>query len=89
MRTIWKYRLTFGFDEIMEIKMPDFAEIVHVETQDDYACMWAIVDTSTPLVTRRFIRVFTGSKLSDTISAFAYIGTYLIRGIVGHVFEIP
>jgi len=85
VRTIWKYNLGLG---LQTLTMPTWSEIVHVENQQNCACMWAVVDTETPVEKRHFLMLMTGQEIPDTVSTFSYLGTVMIDGFVGHIFEV-
>ncbi len=90
MKTIYKYPITFTDDSAVEILMPAGSEILCLQTQVDMPCMWAMVETRNPQVSRYF-RVFgTGHPLPPMIARSRYIGTFQIdKGLlVFHVFEV-
>ncbi len=85
MLTIYKYQL--DINDIVEIVMPHHARILDIQIQYGCPCIWAIVDTEQPKVTRRF-RVFgTGHPMDKDYTNF--IGTIQSQDgtLVFHVFE--
>ena len=83
-KTIWKFRLSpFRSD----VEMPSGASILDVREQGDDVCLWALVDPSEPIETRKFSVYGTGHTLPP--NAGTYVGTaHLGAGVfVFHVFE--
>ena len=85
MKTIWKFPL--ATTTMQEIVMPIGAEPIHVETQQETPCLWAIVD---PLMSRSNYTVYTfgiGHPIVDDCE-IVHCGTYQLRGgaLVFHVF---
>lgn len=86
MKRIFKYQLLI-IDE-HEVEMPEGAEILCVQVQNDQPAIWAIVDDEKPMKNRVFRIVGTGRSIDfDTQN---YIGTVqLLDGnLIFHVFEI-
>ncbi len=85
MLTIWKFTLSLG---LTTLSMPRGAKVLSAQVQRDTVCLWACVDTTEPLVTRRFEIVGTGHPM-DRIGR-SYISTTLMDGgqLVWHVFEL-
>lgn len=86
MFSIWKYPLSPR--EIQDISMPEGAEILTVQNQNENICIWAKVDPNAPKVLRTFAVYGTGWDIV-TNASMEYIGTVqLSRGeFVYHVFE--
>jgi hypothetical protein len=63
MRTIWKFPLETT-DEFY-LMMPAGAEILHVATQRDAPCIWAVVETENPPVKRFFTLIGTGYPVPE------------------------
>jgi hypothetical protein len=63
-------------------------DIIHVGTQKNSVCVWALVDTDLPPAPRKFALVMTGYEC--TYDAKQYIGTVqLLDGyLIFHVFLI-
>jgi hypothetical protein len=86
MHTIHKYPLhTYGFNQPFNIQMPIGATPIAVQTQQGIPCMWARVDDDLPRDDRRFLICGTGFPLPRK---GAYIGTFQLGALVGHVWEI-
>jgi len=86
MKAIWKYELTMGTRQVVE--MPVGAKLLTVHRQEGIVCLWAIVNTALP-TEERIIGVFTtGYPLPENPKE--YIGTAFFNGgeFVVHVFEI-
>lgn len=83
MKTIWKFDLVSS----CAIQIPEGAEILSVDEQQDIIRMWALVDTDKPLVTRHFFIYGTGYTLPA--EPLQFIGTvHLYNGtLVFHIWE--
>jgi hypothetical protein len=84
---IWKFPLPKDLNGV--IAAPGPFRVLTLQIQDDWPCIWAIVDPAAPLVDRH-IRVFgTGHELRDD-QEVQYLGTFqLLDGdFVGHVFLV-
>jgi len=68
--------------------MPAGAEVLCVQTQNETACLWAMVDPDEPLLKRSFCIYGTGHPVPN--ASQKYIGTYQIKGgaLVFHCFEV-
>lgn len=90
MKTIYKYTLEpSGFPSVQDIQMPDLSELLTVQVQLGRPQLWALVDPSRPLRTRK-IEVFgTGEDIESDGVHRKYIGTFQLEGggLVFHVFE--
>ena len=85
MLTVYKYSLDTDM-----VEMPAGAKVLTAQSQNDKAYMWALVDTTAPLVIRRF-RIFgTGFDIEHTPKDLGYIGTFQVCNgtFIWHVFEI-
>jgi len=88
------YKYILGPDDLTILSLPKGARIVHCGYQKKYAhspdpfynlCFWASVDTTKPLVERKFYIVATGEEYSETL---LYVGTIVIdNGTVWHIME--
>lgn len=90
MKTVWKFLLE-PVDQ-QKVKMPAGAQLLHLDTQHGFPCLWALVDPAQPKVERTFITMGTGhdaKELDDSSFASNYVGSYQLVGgaFVGHVFE--
>ena len=83
MKTIYKYAL--AVEDEQDVPMPKGAELLHVDVQQDQACLWARVDDQAETATRRIIIHGTGHPAGDE----PYVGSFMILGgsFVGHVFD--
>ena len=89
MKIVYKYSLG-GKPHDFEIEMQEGAEILTVQVQKGTACIWALVDSDAPLITRRLFIIGTGRDASILESVNAkYIGTFqLLNGdLIWHLFE--
>lgn len=71
--------------------MPYKAKIIKGENQDGFVAIWAIVDTSAPLVNRHFRLYKTGQEINELTERLKFIGRADIH--VGmdlgmHIFEL-
>lgn len=86
MKTVFKYVLQ---GTVNDIQMPAGAQVLHVTEQKDMVCIWALVDESAPVETRRFLMVGTGHR--EVPNDANYCGSahiYTDRAVlVLHVFE--
>ena len=73
MLTIYKYQLDKIDGGKMIIKMPEYANIIHLGVQNGIICLWAEVDTDDKIEDRMF-RIFgTGHEIEG--DGLDYIGT--------------
>ena len=88
MLTIHKY--PFAVDDYVNINMPRFSRVLSVQTQNDMPCVWALVDTDSPLEIKRFRLVGTGHPIKEKEENLEFIGTFQLLGgeLVFHLFEI-
>lgn len=85
MQVIWKYEIPIG--DGIELRMPDNAEILTVQSQRDQGVLWAKVDPEAKTVTRMFSIRGTGHRYDK--NGERYIGTWQQAGgaLVWHLFE--
>lgn len=83
--TIYKYSLPLLASEF-SIDMPKGSKILSLQLQDEWPTIWALVNHSVGLVTRKFIIVGTGFSLGLNWKVLDYVGTYQKDGFVWHVF---
>lgn len=78
---IWKYELVGrGF-----VSMPKGAVIMDVQAQKENVVVWAAVDTTAPLASRRLWMAETGDSFPENM---VYVGTVqLSSGAVQHLFD--
>ena len=86
METIWKFDVPIG-DEI-SVKMPKGAKLLSVQAQHDMPCVWALVDSSDKIGTRKFAWRGTG-HLSAALTREMYVGTIQLHGgsLIFHLFD--
>ena len=82
-KTIYKYNLSVYADN--KFDMPEGAETLHVDNQQDHLCLWATVDTDLPKQPRSFIILGTGHVIPPDAR---YVGTAQVDPFVWHVFEV-
>lgn len=91
MQKVWKYPIP-EFNELEEdcftVQMPQYAEILTVQTQYGKPCIWALVDPAAPLTSRTFRVAGTGHGL--VYDLMKYVGTFQLQAgkFIGHVFEV-
>lgn len=84
--TIWKFPLALLNAQI--IVMPEGAEILTVQRQNEQACLWAIVNPERNKEDRLFEIHGTGNPMEDEFGVSRkYIGTFQQPPFVWHVFE--
>lgn len=83
-KKIYKYPLEV--EDIQSIKMPEGAQVLCVQVQNNIPCVWAVVDVEAPLEERVFYTHGTGHRILDHNAT--YLGTYQLYngGLVFHVF---
>ena len=88
MKVIYKYRLPFM--EKSTLSLPQGADIIRVDGFDGALWLWAIVDTSQPLVDREFSLFKTGGEMPSNIEEYTYIGCgaiFVQMELMMYVFE--
>jgi hypothetical protein len=91
--SIWKFE--FEVDDEFTIEMPKGARILHVDTQHEKPCIWALVVVESPKVNRRFAVRGTGHPCDDLNLYRApdersvFVGTFMMAGgvFVFHLFD--
>lgn len=85
---IWKTKLEIT--DKQTIQLPQGAEILSVQTQNEIPCLWALVDRH-QFTEPRIIEIFgTGQDIHEDMGVERkYIGTFQTNegSFVGHVFE--
>ena len=81
---VFKYQMPI--QDAVELEMPKGAEILRIDVQREVLCMWALVQTDAPKVTRRFRIYGTGHDVDER---GVFRGTFFHRNgaLVFHVFE--
>lgn len=67
------HKLELQKNEVFTLKIPAGAEMLHVQTQRGWPCVWFKCDPNMPLVERRFFMQMTGQDLHP--DAHTYLGT--------------
>ena len=80
--TVWKFPLYITDTQF--VRMPDGAEILHVDLQDGLMCLWAKVDPDASEVDRRIHVSGTGNPCPDDAR---HVGSVLMPPLVWHVWE--
>ena len=85
-RMIYKYQIT---DSLNEIVMPKGAHVLSFQyrAQDQMFVLWALIDPTVQLETRKFHMVMTGEQF-DHQPNYKYIETTQAGPIVAHLFEV-
>lgn len=83
MRTIHKYMIDAGYNEIV---MPKNADILTAQIQDGFMMLWALVDCEAPTEDRIVCVVGTGHRMPDDMGRSEYISTVQSGPLVFHVF---
>ena len=81
--TIWKFHLTVTDEQ--ELRMPQGAKPLSVQVQQEYPCLWALVDPAAPIVAYTVKTYGTGQPGEFSGS---FVGTYQLHegSLVFHVF---
>jgi hypothetical protein len=91
MKRIFKYELETT--DTQEIEMPQGAQVLCIQTQNEIPCVWAIVDPDATPTLRTFEIYGTGHNFPENEwpDRRRYVGTYQLRqgALVFHCFEIP
>ena len=85
MRAIWKYPIGLSIEPVVH-SMPEGAQILTVQVQQDVITLWAMVDPDQPRTDRRFVVWGTGHRHSDA-EKLTYIGSVQMGPFVWHIFE--
>lgn len=86
MLTVYKY--PFDIKDVVIVAMPAGAQVLHIGMQNGTPCLWALVDTDSPIVQRTFYVRGTGHPVQDSLW---HVGSFLMAGghLVWHVFALP
>lgn len=86
MKTIYKYSLELV--EFQKVELPENAEILSIQLQRGWICLWALVDTLANKVERSFEIYGTGQEIEKSNGNRKYLTTFQTEsGLVFHVFE--
>ena len=85
MESIWKYEIIIS--DVVYVEMPDGAQLLSVQLQNDVPYIWAKVNTSKPPC-KRIFRIYGTGHVHDKING-AFLGTIQLNGgtLVFHVFD--
>ncbi|MCB0515180.1 MAG: hypothetical protein KDD49_03845 [Bacteroidetes bacterium] len=86
-KKIFKYQLQTT--RIQQVEMPQDAEILCIQTQNETPCLWALVKPNTITIKRTFEIFATGRSIRENANR-SYVGTYQLNGgeLVFHCFEL-
>ena len=76
MKTIHKYPIELDYEHKVTVRMPFVAKIVLVGSQHDQAFLWAIVDSTSPLVERHFRLIGTGHPIPG---GYDHVGSFVLN----------
>lgn len=83
MKIIYKYKL----NHTQIARIPKGAEILKLAIQNEYLCLWALVDDQKDIELRTFHIFATGYEIDPSLN-LNYIDTFFTEdGLVFHVFE--
>lgn len=84
-KTVYKYALG-GFGDWTTVFMPEGAEVLCVQAQNDEPFIWALITVGAPVTAYHFRVAGTGHDLGSNVGR--YIGTFQLNGgaLVFHVF---
>jgi hypothetical protein len=87
VKTVWKFAIPIA-DEFA-IRMPDGAEVLHVEAQHGEPCLWALVDPDRERVDYHFALRGTGHPIAGVALPRDHVGTFMLAegDFVGHLFH--
>ncbi len=86
--SIWKFQLNVRVNQ--KIFLPKDAKILSVQNQNEFPCIWAIVDVNNEKEEREFEIIDTGKQEIPFGKNLIFIGTFQLNygTYVGHLFEI-
>lgn len=86
-KKIFKYQLETT--DVQQVEMPQGAEILCIQTQNETPCIWALVEPNATVTKRAFEIFGTGHNVPENGNR-KYIGTYQLMGggLVFHCFEL-
>ncbi|MEO9145089.1 MAG: hypothetical protein ABI237_05980 [Ginsengibacter sp.] len=85
MKRIFKYKLEMVLFQTVE--MPQGAEILCIQMQNESPCIWALVEPNATVTERTFQMVGTGQDIGD-YGERKYLGTIQLNVYVFHCFEL-
>lgn len=81
MKTIWKYELWPGKEEL---QIPKGGEVLCVKMQNGVPCLWVLVESEREVEEIRVSIYGTGFEVKENPGKYA--GTFITEGFVFHVF---
>jgi hypothetical protein len=76
---------SFGHNEV---PLPEGAQVLTVQMQDDVPTLWALCHPSSPVRYRKFTVVGTGQAFAQPVQPLTYVGTVqTTSGLAWHIFE--
>lgn len=87
MKTIYKYPITSSQSpvSVCTIRVSKNSKPLSIQIQNNWICVWSLVDTEEPLVLREFLIVGTGHLIPE--EGATYLGSVQQPPFVWHVFE--
>lgn len=85
MKSIYKYQLSVIHFE--KLSLPEGAEILDIQYQDDKLMLWALVDTPVTKQVKRTFQIF-GTGQAILPANRKYLKTVQDGAFVWHVFEV-
>jgi hypothetical protein len=85
MNRIYKY--PFAVSDAVDVRLPDGAEILHVECQNGEPCIWALIDPARAHHVRRFRVIGTGHDIVS-LKGLTFVATFQQPPFVWHLFEV-
>jgi hypothetical protein len=89
VKTVWKFSVPLGAigADVIEIEMPQSAEILSVQNQDENLCVWALVDPHGAKDVRCLRVAGTGHVVPAQSAAFLGTVQFHFGRLVLHVFD--
>ena len=85
MKRVYKYPVPIADESTLEL--PEGAEILTFQTQNDTPCIWALVDPMRQMETVNFKFFGTGHPVENA-DTLEYVGTIQIKPLVLHLFKV-
>jgi hypothetical protein len=89
-KQVWKFKLQMddyiANDVVASVVMPRGAEVIAAASQDEWICLWALVDVGNEPESRRFVIYGTGHDIVRL--NLKHVSTFQVRSLVFHVFEV-
>jgi hypothetical protein len=86
MRRVYKYPVPVN--KVFTLKLPEKAEILTVQMQQDNPKLWVLVEVGQPAITRTFRLAETGYDIEE--ENLVYINTFQVDSgqLIYHLFEV-